>query len=161
MQQELNKKVSIPLSARIIATGLISGYSPIAPGTAGSLVGVALYLIPGMDGIFVLPFATAVLFFVGVYFSAQLEQLLGDDPQIIVVDEIVGVWISLILLPKTIWIVIIAFFLFRVYDTVKPPPARNVERLGGGWGIMLDDVVAGVFTNLTVQLIMLIFPNLS
>lgn len=159
MQQELNKEASIPFSIRLLATGFLSGYSPVAPGTAGSLVGLLLYLIPGMEHTLVLTMMTTVLFFVGVYVSNQLEQLLGEDPQIIVVDEIIGMWISFLLLPKTLWTIVVAFVFFRVYDTIKPPPARKIEKIKHGWGIMLDDVVAGIYANITVRLVMLIFSR--
>ncbi len=67
------------------------------------------------------------------------------DPSIVVIDEIVGMWIALLFLPKTLPALLIAFTTFRVFDIVKPPPAAGLERVGNGWGIMLDDVVAGLY----------------
>ena len=90
-----------------------------------------------------------------------MEKRLGEDPQIVVIDEIVGMWISLIILPKTIWIVLLAFFFFRVYDTIKPPPARSLEHLKHGLGIMLDDVAAGVYANISVRVILVLFGGSS
>ena len=74
----------------------------------------------------------------------------GDDPSIVVIDEIVGMWITLLFLPKSFMISLIAFILFRAHDIVKIPPARQLESLRNGFGIMLDDVVAGAYANLSV-----------
>ena len=93
--------------------------------------------------------------------SAKMETRFGDDPQIVVIDEIVGMWVSLLFLPKTVWISILAFIFFRVYDTVKPPPARRCEEFKNGWGIMLDDVAAGVYANLVVQCFVQVRPLLG
>jgi phosphatidylglycerophosphatase A len=68
-----------------------------------------------------------------------------------VIDEIVGMWISLLWMPKTVIAVAVAFILFRVMDVLKPEPARTVEKLPGGWGIMLDDVVAGLYANIAAH----------
>lgn len=152
---------SVSLFVRFIATGFFSGYSPVIPGTAGSLVGLALYAIPGMEIPPVLAIATAAVFAIGTWSSARMERVYGEDPSIVVIDEVVGMWISLIFLPKTLWIAALAFFFFRVYDIIKPPPARQSERLRNGWGIMVDDIVAGVYANLTVHVLVLIFPWLS
>lgn len=144
---------TVQFFCRGIATGLFTGYSPVTPGTVGSLVGLALFAIPIFSDM--IPFLCIILttFFAGVWTSAQLERTLGEDPQIVVVDEIVGMWISLILLPRTVFAVAVAFVIFRVVDTFKPFPARRVERVKNGWGVMLDDVIAGVYANLATQLI--------
>lgn len=141
-----------------ISTGFFSGYSPIAPGTVGSLIGVLLYLLPFFSDILASFGITIAMFFIGVWTSAQLERRLGEDPQIVVIDEIVGVWISLLFVPRHLWAVAIAFVLFRIFDTFKPFPARRVESLKHGWGIMLDDVTAGIYANLSTQLIVHTVP---
>ena len=156
-----SKAAPVPFFVRLIATGLFSGYSPVVPGTAGTLVGLALYAIPGMESTASLCLATAGLFAIGTWASAKMERVFGEDPSIVVVDEVVGMWISLILLPKTLRIALLAFFFFRFYDIIKPPPARQAERLRNGWGIMVDDVVAGVYANLTVRVLVLLFPWFS
>jgi len=161
MPQNHNKQVSVPFISRLIATGLFSGYSPIVPGTAGSLVGLALYLIPGMELSLTLAIVTVITFIIGTITAAQLERQLGEDPSIVVIDEIVGMWISLIAFPKTIWIIALAFFFFRIYDIIKPPPARQLERYGFGFGIMLDDVAAGIYANVTVRIMLFILPGIG
>jgi phosphatidylglycerophosphatase A len=161
MPQNRNNRAAVPVFSKIIATGFFSGYSPVVPGTAGSAVGLALYAVPGMEAPLILGIATVITFFLGVVTSNQMEQMLGEDPPVVVVDEIVGMWISLLFLPKGILVALIAFVLFRIYDIVKPPPARQVEHFKNGWGIMLDDVFAGVYANISVRLIMLLFPAIS
>jgi phosphatidylglycerophosphatase A len=80
------------------------------------------------------------------------------DPGIVVVDEVVGQWVSLLLLPLTPVTVALGFLLFRLLDVVKPWPARDFERLPGGWGIMADDVMAGIYANLLVRVGLLVWP---
>jgi phosphatidylglycerophosphatase A len=81
---------------------------------------------------------------------------LHSDPSIVVIDEIVGMWTSLLFLPSTLTVFISAFIAFRLFDIVKPPPVRQLERLSGGWGIMLDDVMAGIYANLLVRVVVVI-----
>lgn len=142
--------------SRLLATGLFSGYSPMIPGTVGSLVGLLIYLIPGAADPLSLSLLIVIGFFVGVWTSAQMEREKGDDPQVVVIDEIVGMWFALLFLPTMVWTVGAAFILFRIFDTVKPFPARKLELIPHGWGIMLDDVIAAVYANLSVQLILII-----
>jgi phosphatidylglycerophosphatase A len=138
--------------ATFLATGFGSGYLPVAPGTAGSLVGLALFW--PMAG---LPFgwiaaATAVVFLLGVASATSVARQVGlEDPGLVVVDEIVGMWISLFFVPFTPVNILAAFLLFRFMDIVKPYPARDLEHLREGWGIMADDVMAGIYANLALQ----------
>ncbi len=81
-----------------------------------------------------------------------MEKVYGDDPAEVTIDEVLGMWISLILLPKRILVAVLAFLIFRVLDIVKPYPARRFDNLRGGYGVMLDDVISAVYTNLIVQL---------
>ncbi|MGD9899593.1 MAG: phosphatidylglycerophosphatase A [Calditrichaceae bacterium] len=135
-----------------IGTGAGSGYAPFAPGTAGSLVGLILfYLIPFSSeawlGIITL------IFFVGVWTSSEIEKNHGTDPGLVVIDEVAGIWISLIFLPKTIPVFILGFLFFRIFDIWKPAPARQSQDLKAGWGIMIDDVIAGIYSNILLQII--------
>lgn len=88
----------------------------------------------------------------GVNASHLMEQRYGHDPAEVTIDEIVGMWVSLLLLPKNIVIAACAFVLFRVFDIIKPFPARKFDNVSGGLGIMMDDVIAGLYTNLIMQL---------
>jgi phosphatidylglycerophosphatase A len=143
---------------RFIATGAFSGYSPIASGTAGSLVGLLIYCVPGIEAFVILGPVIVISFIAGVITSSKMEHVFGKDPSIVVIDEVVGMWISLLFIPKTILLAFLCFFWFRIYDIIKPPPARQIDATTGGLGIMLDDVVAAIYANVTVQVIGLIFP---
>jgi len=141
--------------AALVATGLGSGYAPVAPGTAGSLVGLALFWPLSHLGLTAQLAATAVLFFAGVKSSAMLAARVGrKDPGLVVVDEVAGMWITLLLLPSTPAVAALGFLAFRALDVLKPYPARQLEALPGGWGIMCDDVMAGVYANLVVRIVL-------
>jgi phosphatidylglycerophosphatase A len=141
--------------ALAVATGLGSGYAPIAPGTAGAAVGLLLFW-PLAE----LPFAlqaaaTLVLSGVGVTAAGAVARRSGrHDPGLVVIDEIAGMWVSLLLLPVTPVTAAAAFLLFRVMDVWKPWPARQLEALPGGWGIVADDLMAGVYANLLLRAVL-------
>jgi len=150
---ELNQSESRPnLLDKAISTGLGSGFSPIAPGTAGSLIGAAVYLIPGFEKYYVIVPAIILFFFWGSRAAGKMERAYGHDPSRVVIDEIVGMWISLLLLPRTLVVTALSFVVFRVLDIVKPFPANYFDRKSGGTSIMLDDVVCGIYTNVLMQL---------
>jgi phosphatidylglycerophosphatase A len=87
-----------------------------------------------------------------------MEQIYGKDPSIVVIDEVVGMWIALLFLPKTIYAAALSFLWFRIYDIIKPPPARQLDAKSGGFAIMLDDVVAAIYANATVWIIGFLIP---
>jgi len=87
-------------------------------------------------------------FAVAVYTAGVMARDWGPDPGPVVIDELVGYLVSVAFLPHSIWIAVAGFFLFRAFDIVKPPPARRLERLPGGWGIVMDDVAAGLYCQL-------------
>jgi len=137
----------------ILATGFGTGYGPIAPGTWGSLPGLAL--VWGLDR---LAGSWAVLggalFFAvsGVWAAGRAEALLGEkDPGRVVVDEIAGQMVTLLFLPTTVPMLVVAFLVFRVLDVFKPWPARRLEDLPGGSGIMADDLMVGLYANLILH----------
>jgi phosphatidylglycerophosphatase A len=145
--------------SRLIGTAFYTGYAPVAPGTAGSFFALLLFiLIPGLRGwpLFGICF---FIFFVGVWAGTIIENSEGKDPSIVVVDEVVGMWISLLFLPFPMhWVVwVVAFLVFRLLDIVKPFPAGWSQSLSGGWGIMLDDVIAGIYTNILIRVTFVLF----
>ena len=85
-----------------------------------------------------------------------MEKWYGHDPAEVTIDEVVGMWISLFLLPKKIFVVLSAFILFRILDIIKPPVSRKFDKMHGGLGIMMDDVIAGIYTNIILQFALLI-----
>jgi len=93
------------------------------------------------------------LFFISIWSATKGEEIFGKDAKQIVIDEVTGMTISLLFVPKEIKWYLIAFFLFRLFDIIKPPPARGMEKLKGGWGVTLDDVVAGIYANVTLHMI--------
>ena len=145
-----------------MATGGYAGYAPVAPGTAGSLVGLGVYALvrwyggPGLEAI-VLSAVVAV----GVWSATVGERYFGKtDPGHVVIDEVAGMLLTLLWLPVT-WVgALVGFLAFRVFDIIKPFPAGAAERLPRGWGVMADDLVAGVYAHLVVRLIALATPGL-
>ena len=144
---------------KTFATGFGSGYVPVAPGTAGAVVGVIMiwlshhFFFPNMVISFpvFLLIATVVFFFIGVYCTDQLEKEWGKDPSKVVIDEIIGVWIGMLWLPIEWPWLLAAFVLFRFFDILKPLGIRKLEAIPGGMGVMLDDVLAGIYTLLVLQ----------
>lgn len=129
----------------LVATAAGAGYSPVAPGTVGSAVGLlALWLLPGSlpaRGAFL-----AAVTIVGIPAAARAERLVGrKDPGLIVIDEVAGMAVSLLVLPLTPAVALAAFLLFRVFDIVKPFPANRSQALPGGLGVMADDLIAGAY----------------
>lgn len=129
-----------------IATWFGCGLSPVAPGTVGTLGALPLYFVlrgyglPGLLG------AALAITIVGVWAAGVVADLSeSKDPQVVVVDEVAGVLVALAAAPRTTAGVVVAVVAFRFFDIVKPFPARAAERLPRGWGIVIDDIVAGVW----------------
>ena len=150
---------AIDAAAKLVATGFGSGYSPVAPGTAGSLVGLLLFLpLAGRAWPIQLAAVVAVTI-LGVLAGGRLATTLGrKDPGVVVVDEVAGQWITFLALPMTPVIAVAGFLLFRAMDIWKPWPARALERLPGGLGIMADDVAAGIYAHLLLRLGLAVWP---
>jgi len=145
--------------ARVVATAFGSGYSPFAPGTAGSAVGLLLFWPMAAWPWPWQAAAAAALFLVGSLAAGRVARHVGlKDPGIVVVDEVVGQWVTLAVLPFTPVTAGLGFLLFRAMDIVKPWPARDLEQVPGGWGIMADDVAAGVYAHLAVRVVLLVWP---
>ena len=144
--------------SNLIATGFYVGYVPLLPGTMGSLLGAFLYwLLPNSTAPSFLT-VIAALFFVGAWASTEVEkQTETRDNQKIVIDEVVGVLITLALFEKELIWMGVGFILFRVFDIIKLFPANYSERLPGGWGVMMDDVVAGVYGAVSLRLLYQLF----
>ena len=142
----------------LLATGFGVGYSPIAPGTLGTLIAILIYYFLSEIPSPLYEITLIGFFFLSVWVSENAERLFGKkDDQRIVIDEIVGFLITMLWVPKTIRFIVIGFFLFRFFDILKPFPIRHVEkRFKGGFGVVLDDVAAGVYANVVLQFIYLI-----
>lgn len=137
--------------SKIIATFFFLGYLPLIPGTFGSLAALLLifFLKPG-------PLAQcgflAAFLLLGLYFSGKAEKLFNSkDPKYIVIDEVAGMFLSFLFVAWDFKLLVIGFLLFRVLDTIKPYPADRLQNLKGSAGIMLDDIVAGLYANIILQ----------
>jgi phosphatidylglycerophosphatase A len=140
-----------------LATAGHTGWFPVAPGTVGSAVGVVLWWALRAAGatLAVELAVAAALFVAGAWAASETERALGvTDPGPVVIDEVMGMCVTLIAAPLSWPAVIAGFVLFRVFDIVKPPPARRLERLHGGWGIMADDLAAAIYAWAGLQILL-------
>jgi phosphatidylglycerophosphatase A len=139
---------------KTISTFFYIGYLPIIPGTFGSMAGILLfYLIK--DSLPVYALSTLLLIILGFLVTSEAEKIFNKkDARYIVIDEVCGMLLSLIFVPYNIKLVIIAFILFRIFDSLKPYPAGRFQDLKGSAGVMLDDIIAGVYTNVILQVVL-------
>jgi phosphatidylglycerophosphatase A len=140
---------------KLIASGFGAGFCPVAPGTAGALLATSVWIVlyyfsPCL--LFPVTICLILLFTVlGIWSSNVLEPAWGKDPSCIVVDEMVGVWIALLAVTgASVYYAALAFALFRLFDIFKPLGIRKLENLKGGWGVMMDDILAGVYSLIIV-----------
>lgn len=140
----------------LLAFGFGSGLSPKAPGTVGTLVAIPLYLLLVQLSLAFYLAAVALSFIVGIWLCGRTAQDLGvHDHGGIVWDEFVGFWITMILVPVTWFWVLGGFIAFRLFDILKPFPIGWLDKkVGGGLGIMIDDVIAGIYAAIVIQLLM-------
>jgi len=139
----------------LLATGFGSGFCPILPGTAGTIVAIPICYVLSSLPLVLYALIVAVSFFLSVFVSEKAQKHWGKkDDRRIVIDEIMGFLITMLGVPATLRAVVSGFILFRFFDIVKPPPIRRLERVGGGYGVVLDDVMAGVYANLFLQLVL-------
>ena len=146
---------------KLIATTFGAGYSPFAPGTAGAIVGCGFIILFEKYGILstyedpiLFTIITALVTFLGVFVTNKLTEDWGKDPSKVVIDEFIGIWIAMIFIEFN-WInLLLAFGLFRFFDIAKPLGVRKMEALKGGTGVMMDDVLAGVYSNIVLQIIL-------
>ncbi len=153
------QRQSQPLDAlaRFIGTGAYAGYAPLVPGTVGTLPGLLLAIplatlcertVGGYLAVLVVAVAAAV------WSAGRCCELFdAGDPRQVVIDEVVGFFVTMAFLPADLRTLGLAFVAFRFFDILKPPPVRQAERLPGGVGVVADDLLAGLYANLTVRLI--------
>jgi phosphatidylglycerophosphatase A len=149
--------VKINILEKIIGSGFYTGYAKKASGTVGSLAGIIIYLIPGFENPSIMIFSITLFILIGVPIARKFEIVYCEDPKEYTNDEVIGMWITLLFAPKKIWWITLGFFLFRAFDIWKPFPARQLESVKKGWGVILDDVAAGFYSFIVLQLIILAF----
>ena len=144
-----------------IATCGYLGYVPVAPGTFGSAAGLVVFAAVRWSGSPALELAVIILLFaLGVWSANAAERHFGGvDPAPVILDEVVGMLITLAFLPVNITGAIVGFLLFRLFDVVKPWPANRFEALHGGLGVMADDAMAGVYGNVAMRLLVVALPG--
>ena len=141
----------------LVATVGGAGYFPVAPGTVGSAVGIAVYLL--LPPQWVLPVFAAVTV-IGIWAAGEAARHFArEDPGPVVVDEVAGQLLTLLFTGAGVRGAVLGFLLFRILDIVKPWPANRLERLPGGVGIVADDLMAAVYGNLLMQLAIRLFPS--
>ncbi|MFC1490251.1 phosphatidylglycerophosphatase A [Candidatus Latescibacterota bacterium] len=156
------KERVIDFAAKIISSIFYAGYFPFASGTFGSgLIVVLYFFLPGSMNLNAVAISLPIVFFIGVWSSSRCETFWGKDSGKIVIDEIAGMLATLLFIPLNLKIVIVGFFLFRAFDIFKPFPVRNMEGLPRGWGVMTDDLLAGVYSNLVLRIFIFMVPWVS
>lgn len=153
----------MPFYHQLIATGCGVGFFPYGPGTMGALFAIVVWyllsLLVSMPSLIGITLALVVLFtFLGAWSATVSERYWGEDPSRVVIDEVVGQWIVLLAIPTNfqLWHVVVALALFRFFDIVKPLGVRKMENFKGGWGIMADDILAGVYGFIVLQLLLIV-----
>lgn len=166
----VNENVKVPFIVTLIGSGFYTGFSPVASGTVGSLLGFGIYLLPHFSEWYYLLTSIVIFFLIGIYCSEKMRQRYGEDPPEVVIDEIVGLWFTYLIgsivfelffsfksfdpefkFSTKLVFAVIGFFVFRFFDIVKLEPAKYVDKKDSGLNIMLDDVIsavyAGIFTS--------------
>jgi len=147
--------------AVFVATVAYSGYFPFAPGTIGSAAGLIVYLLVWWAQSALVESALILgLFLAGVWAGTTAERYFGGiDPGPVVIDEVVGMLIALAFIPVGLSGALAGFVLFRIFDVIKPFPAGRLERLHGGFGVMADDAMAAVYANISLRVLIAVFPE--
>jgi phosphatidylglycerophosphatase A len=137
-----------------LSTFFYVGYLPFIPGTYASIAGIFLYYLV-KDNLYLHILSTFILIFLGFLVSGKAEKIFNrKDARYIVIDEVAGMLLSLIFVSYNVKLLIIAFFLFRIFDALKPYPAARIQNLKGSLGVMGDDIVAALYTNIIIQLVL-------
>ena len=139
--------------AKIISTFFYVGLIPVGPGTFGTLAAIPLFYALSFAPIYIYLAITVAVILISVWASTIAEEIFQKtDPGQVVADEVSGFLVTMILVPPTISNIFLGFLLFRLFDIAKPYPVRKFEKLHGGWGIVIDDVAAGVYACITLHI---------
>jgi phosphatidylglycerophosphatase A len=145
------------LIASWFGIGYIKGGGTIAAAVTCGLIWL-FWATAVAQSSWVLLLITAVITLIGIYVGDKVEPFWGKDSYRVVIDEVAGMLITMVFVPHNAWLLLAGFILFRFFDMVKPLFIRRLEKLPGGSGVMLDDILAGIYSNLLIQIFMLIKP---
>jgi phosphatidylglycerophosphatase A len=146
--------------AILVGSFALCGFFPVAPATfASAVTAVVLWFVYPLHTVAAYAAVILGLFFIGVWASTRIERFYGHDPSAAVIDEVLGMAITLAGAPITSATLVIGFVLFRIFDILKLPPGRRLERLPAGWGVMADDACAGVYGWIVLQGLLRIWPE--
>ncbi len=138
---------------KFLATGAGTGYTPVVPGTFGTLMGVVIFMAMIQFPRWLLFVTILGLIAIGIWVSDEAEKLFQKkDPSFVVIDEVIGILVTMLFLPFQVKYVLMAFISFRIMDILKPYPARKLEAIHGGMGIVIDDIIAGIYAGLAILL---------
>ena len=139
----------------LLATGFGAGFSPVVPGTVGTLFAVPIYFFISSMPSPLYELTLAALFFLSSWIAGQAERHWAKkDDRRIVIDEIMGFLVTMLWVPKSPFFVVAGFVLFRFFDILKPFPIRRLEKVRSGYGVVLDDVLAGIYSNVILHMIL-------
>ncbi len=161
----IDENVKIDFLTDISASFFYTGYFPAASGTVASLAALAIFLIPVFHDPLVLSVLILISFSSGIFTARKMMKRYGDDPSVVVIDEAAGMWITvlivMILSPgKTdLLSMAVCFLAFRIFDITKLQPAKYFDKLHSGFGVMMDDVVAGIYAGLASYFVLLIVSS--
>ena len=139
----------------LIASGLGAGFSPVVPGTMGTLIAIPIYYFISSISFPLYELTLVAFFFFSSWVAGQAERYWEKkDDRRIVIDEIMGFLVTMLWVTKTPLSIVSGFVLFRVFDILKPFPIRHLERVKSGFGVVLDDVLAGIYSNILLHLVL-------
>ena len=147
----------------ILATWWGTGYAPVAPGTVGTIAAIPLLLLLSLLPLYGYIPCVLVIGLAACWAAGRAEQIFGEkDNRRIVIDEVVGLLVAMTAVPLTWQYLLAGFVLFRIFDILKPPPIRLIERtVKGGWGVVLDDVLAGIYAQIALRILAILLPFVS
>jgi phosphatidylglycerophosphatase A len=161
----VDENVKIDFFTQFLASAAFTGFVPKASGTAGSAFALLFILLPGFYSPVILFTLTLIFFFTGIVVSGRMMQRYGDDPSVVVIDEVAGQWFSLgivsLFFPVlSLQVAITAFFAIRFFDIIKIFPAGYFDRLKTGFGVMMDDIIAGIYGGFTAVILNIILKSI-
>jgi len=159
----VNPNIKIDFFSVIFSSGLYSGFAPVASGTVGSAFALLFLFIPGFTNIYIFLPVIFLCLLLGIFTSTKMVKRYGDDPSVVVIDEFVGMWITIFIssfISYDYLSIIVGFFMFRMFDIVKLYPASYFDKMKNGFGIMMDDVIAGIYGGVATIIILLLLKNI-